>query len=102
MKIRTIAVGYSLIVEDIIAGIAKISSRLEEKIQKIWENVKKLQSVLVEEGGYEVQTLRLSFNSFEEWLIPCIENYGIPLEQIIRYIDEILIRHGIEISNIGP
>eukprot|EP01040_Poterioochromonas_malhamensis_P003057 gene3056-3249_t len=102
MKIRTITVGYSLIVEDIIAGIAKTSSRLEEKVQKIWENVKKLQSVLVEEGGYAVQTLRLSFNSFEEWLIPCIENYGIPLEQIIRYIDEILIRHGIEISNIGP
>ena len=68
MRVRTITIGVELTAKDLIEvdGIYPI----DEKLKKAKAALTSINSSLVA-ADYVVQTQRVSFNSFEEWLLDC-------------------------------
>jgi uncharacterized protein (UPF0210 family) len=111
MKIRTITVGFFLAPEDFLgsstdnlSGIVTYSlnlTSLKLKLQSLWTKITLISSDLQASYGYSIQTLRISLNPFEEWLLPCIEKYGVLLEELLRQFDELLASVGIDFCSFG-
>jgi uncharacterized protein (UPF0210 family) len=111
MKIRTLTLGISLSPEDFLLVLApgqeqQYNHALFEKIRLPWQKLLQLKNKY-EEFGYQVQTTRLSFNSFEEWLIPCIIHSSkdeelIVLQRILNQLNNLLEEFDIPLCSVGP
>jgi len=86
MKIRTITTGIELISLDDIQTLER-TVEFNQFAKRFFEN-----------AGYEVQTTRISTNSFEEYTVG-LENYQI-VEQIVGF-EETIKKLGISFFNIG-
>lgn len=84
MKVRALTIGISLDANDFHSV-----ALLQEKIHLCGRVLKELASVL-EGEGYEVQTQRISLNSFEDWL----DIRTNATEDVVKYIEriEVLVR----------
>jgi uncharacterized protein (UPF0210 family) len=111
MKIRTITVGFSLVPEDFLSSPTDNHSdthsflldltSLTSKLQSLWTKITLISDDLQTTYGYSIQTLRISLNPFEEWLLPCIEQYGLSLQDLLYQFDKLLASLGIEFCSFG-
>src|SRR4051812_96860 len=93
MKIRTITIGFLLTPSDIVSAINPSTidlSNLKGKLAQLWKSMKAISNEIEKSYGFIIQTLRLSFNSFEEWLIPVLESSpSLTVEDIIMQLDRL-------------
>ena len=103
MKVRTITLGIHLDTQSALSGSdggsIPILRYLIEKLTLAKKQVTLLKAKLTS-VGYDVQTLRLSCNSFEEWMIPALSY--MPLNVLIGEIDSLLQNLEIDFFSIGP
>lgn len=83
MKVRAVTIGLDLSKDD----FASVET-LAKKILAVSENLNTIERHLMSED-YEVQTKRLSLNSFELWL-PCQEDGDYDLEGVLQNINMLL------------
>lgn len=95
MKIRAITIGVYLTPSDCLCKVT-----FTAKIAEANENLRKAQAGL-EELGYTVQTVRISFNSFEDWLIPALASSNLTLLEVLTMINEILESLNVSFCSFG-
>lgn len=103
MKIRTITVGLQVQPEDFVevGGTHAIGSKLLFARRSLDDISNSLKS-----SGYEVQTLRISLNSFEQWLLLDDQSYGngcgiASYIEIVEILVHYLTLYSIELCSIG-
>lgn len=101
MKIRAITCGMSLSPVDFLDVNVDGNLTLGIRFDLIRSYLDKAESALVK-LGHEVQTVRISTNSFENWLVPLVEKHGYSVEQVVLALSEQLKRIGIQFCSIGP
>ena len=103
MKVRTITIGIYLVYDDFVAvnGVHPLNIKLE--IAKI--SLDTLKSSLIA-AGYEVQTVRVAFNTFEDWLLNGnVDNrkevdtivYTEMIKTLVHYVE----KNSIDVCSIG-
>ena len=103
MKVRTVTIGVELNVNDLI--YVDGTHPINEKLKKAKSALTSITSSLVA-AGYEVQTQRVSFNNFEEWLLDGDSNNAGGKESasyvaLVNVLLHYLKLHSIEICSIG-
>ena len=100
MKIRSVALGVVLSAQDFVEVAGQ--SPLLQKFHAVGEHLASVGSKLFENTGFEVQTLRIYCNTFEEWLLPLLLSpYNMTLEEIIKKLDDALASVDIGLCSIG-
>jgi uncharacterized protein (UPF0210 family) len=76
---------------------------LLQKVRAPWEGLLRIKKAY-EDIGYQVQTLRISFNSFEEWLLPRLKggDQDKIVVSIMKQLENLLEQLDVPISSIGP
>jgi len=92
MKIRALTIGLDVSPDDFTS-----SDVLSKKILAVSANLNSIEAHLMTED-YEVQTKRISLNSFEHWL-PRDEDGSFDLKRVIEYINILL--HCLESANVS-
>eukprot|EP01031_Cornospumella_fuschlensis_P041438 gene41438-50563_t len=95
MKVRAITIGVYLTPDECVDRVC-----FTAKVLGASENLGKIK-VLLEEFGYSVQTLRISFNSFEEWLIPALAQHNLSLTDILSMVNEVLETQNVAFCSFG-
>ena len=99
MKVRTITLGASFHFNDF-NDLSLLSNKFDQ-IKTILYSIK----TELENEKYEVQTIRISMNSFEDWLLcsenPQCNNVSIPWEGIIDTLRGELERIGVTFCSLG-
>ena len=103
MKVRTVTIGVELIAKDLIEVDG--THPINEKLKKAKSALTSITSSLVA-VGYEVQTQRVSFNNFEEWLLDGDSDNAGGKESasyvaLVNVLLHYLTLHSIEICSIG-
>lgn len=98
MKIRAITIGLSLTSKDF--ETREQLQSLQQQFLLAKQHVNQIQLAL-EAQGYQVQTTRICFNSFEDWLLPLLESSQFSLESIITSLDQLLITANFDFCSIG-
>lgn len=100
MKIRSVALGVVLTSQDFV-DVAE-QSPLQVKLAAVGDHLRAIQEKLTTETGYEVQTLRIYCNSFEEWLLPLfVAPFNMTLESIVLKLTKTLESIDIQLCSIG-
>jgi len=94
MKIRTITIFLSITSEDMLQD----GKSFRKKMEVAKKVACQIEASLSQES-YEVQTIRVSTNAFEDYLN--IENEGI-LDDQLELISEVVVECGISFFNLGP
>lgn len=107
MKVRAITIGVSLTADDLqqdLAGVRQKFSACKSHLQAVEEQLT--------QAGYGVQTIRIACNSWEDWLIPFINQLVQDgnasssrddlIQSIMRQLDEVLDGLQIAFCSIGP
>jgi uncharacterized protein (UPF0210 family) len=74
MKIRTVALGLTLSTADL------LGDQLRAKLTTAKAHLDAVSDALTAACGHEIQTQRIVFNSWEEWLLPCL---GAPFNRTV-------------------
>ena len=96
VKIRTITAFVSLAEND----PKVVHPKLEATISKIKEV-----ETLLSQNGYEVQTMRIATNSFEDWLWKVDDSSTESIEKALDFLkglDDLLQEHSIDFMALGP
>ena len=95
MKVRCVTFGIQVTPEDFL-----VEGELNAKFNLIGTVLTKMTSAL-NQIGYEVQTVRVSMNSFEQWLLPLYKLYNWSIEDIVDKLSTQLRHLNIQFCSIG-
>jgi hypothetical protein len=100
MKIRSVCIGVQLTPLDLVG--TKGDEPIRRKLAAVADHLGAVSRCVREATGHEVQTCRVSTNSFEEWLLPVLEGPdSLPLKEVVAVINSALTESGIDMCSMG-
>lgn len=95
MKIRAVTIGIRLTSDDL-ENLEALKLKLIAALDKV-----KAIKLKLENDGQIVQTLRISLNSFEQWLLPAVAKSGRPLVDVVKELDAVIASTGVDFCSFG-